>query len=1029
MDTRPNSFHPEALLEHAGWMRGLARSLVRDEGTADDLVQEAWLAALRRPPRDRGALRPWLARTLRNAARIRYRGGAARATREAAAAQEEALIGADERAECIEGQRILADLVSQLDEPYRGTVWQRYYKGLEPAEIARREGVPASSVRRRLSVALGRLREGLDRRYGGERVAWCHALAPLAGAPAAKLKVGAAAASLILGALTMKIVAFALVSTAAILLGLHALTSGAEEKLHAPVAAGPASSGQVGQASATPHPAAERESVKVTPLSTTELAATPHAASADDAIFDLRVAARILDEDGRPIAGAKASLVYKTYREATSDADGNIVLEFEQQGGGAGSLVVSAAGHAEEHIQVEFAMGMNTDLGDITLVRAGSVVGRVLDDVGNPVRGARVVAFKYRPGKRFEEERVGDPERLFGRVQIQSDEHGEFTLAGVPSGRWVIAAQSEGFLRSYSEPMQVEADRQLRGVELLLDRTPIDLVIAGVVLGEAGRAAPFAQVSLKQKTLSSSSSVMIIANRDGRFRHETETEGPFDLVARHSRNALGASRVGVHPGETQLELRLAPIPTAQVVVRSADGSPVPSYSVKVWTSFDLATGTKSGGSVHRRNQKEPGHSSFPLPLHSFLLEIESQGHRGVELGPLEPAHIRGPIEVVMQPRGEIRGRVFNDGAPVADAEGVVYGWVGPDAYRSKNGFNQVQAELDDTPAVRTDDEGAFALRVDLNHHVGRFSGSTLFVVQARAEGLAPAQSPPFGPDGPGQGFDLHLTGGGAIEGRVIDGYGHRYVAACAGDPVIESTRIGHDGSYRFENLKPGNWRVRVYSERWVDGVSGTSSGSNIGGSELLWDCVVVEGETTYHDIDLSAVQSHLRGQLIDPDGPGLWTSRLVAPNSSDDLTRLFYTSNDVDARGEFKLVAPQRGEHELRLTREGGGASRMEVSDRVDLYSRDEIWNLTWESAPLEGRVENLVLFEQLELWHVINPEGELWVYTHVQPDTEGGFYVRVPVGEGALFLVEKDGSVHNHGREHARVQVPSGGLAGLHIR
>ena len=42
---------PEDLLAHSQWARALARTLVRDAATAEDLVQETWVAALKRPPR------------------------------------------------------------------------------------------------------------------------------------------------------------------------------------------------------------------------------------------------------------------------------------------------------------------------------------------------------------------------------------------------------------------------------------------------------------------------------------------------------------------------------------------------------------------------------------------------------------------------------------------------------------------------------------------------------------------------------------------------------------------------------------------------------------------------------------------------------------------------------------------------------------------------------------------------------------------------------------------------------------------
>jgi hypothetical protein len=37
---------PETLLEHATWLRRLAASLVGDPASADDLVQDTWVAAI-----------------------------------------------------------------------------------------------------------------------------------------------------------------------------------------------------------------------------------------------------------------------------------------------------------------------------------------------------------------------------------------------------------------------------------------------------------------------------------------------------------------------------------------------------------------------------------------------------------------------------------------------------------------------------------------------------------------------------------------------------------------------------------------------------------------------------------------------------------------------------------------------------------------------------------------------------------------------------------------------------------------------
>jgi hypothetical protein len=74
----------EELAWHVRWIRRLAAGLLRLEAAAEDLVQEAWLAALTRPPAE-GHLRPWLRRVAANFARQHHRGKARRAAREAVA--------------------------------------------------------------------------------------------------------------------------------------------------------------------------------------------------------------------------------------------------------------------------------------------------------------------------------------------------------------------------------------------------------------------------------------------------------------------------------------------------------------------------------------------------------------------------------------------------------------------------------------------------------------------------------------------------------------------------------------------------------------------------------------------------------------------------------------------------------------------------------------------------------------------------------------------------------------------------------
>src|SRR5258705_4223124 len=88
MDT-PSTPTVEGLLTHARWARALARQLLRDEQRADDVVQEAWLAAVERPPRPGPGLRAWFARLIRNLASNQRRAELRRALHERGAAAPE----------------------------------------------------------------------------------------------------------------------------------------------------------------------------------------------------------------------------------------------------------------------------------------------------------------------------------------------------------------------------------------------------------------------------------------------------------------------------------------------------------------------------------------------------------------------------------------------------------------------------------------------------------------------------------------------------------------------------------------------------------------------------------------------------------------------------------------------------------------------------------------------------------------------------------------------------------------------------
>lgn len=216
----------EDLLAEMAWVRRLARGLVHDAASADDLAQDALVLSIGRrdvAPRTPGALRAWLATLVRRLAIDRRRSETRRASREAERARSDVDTPLDV-VERSERQQRFVRAVHALAEPYRSTVLLRYLDELSTAEVARRTAADEALVRKRLSRALALLRADIERTDGTDVHAW---LAPLIVAP--PIGYGPASAAAKIGGLTMAS-KWIVASTAAVLVLAASLYFVLEEK-------------------------------------------------------------------------------------------------------------------------------------------------------------------------------------------------------------------------------------------------------------------------------------------------------------------------------------------------------------------------------------------------------------------------------------------------------------------------------------------------------------------------------------------------------------------------------------------------------------------------------------------------------------------------------------------------------------------------------------------------------------------------------------------------------------------------------
>lgn len=388
----------QQLLSTHDFVRRLAHSLVFDQQRVDDVVQEAWVAALRRPPRQRAAVTAWFRATLHNLARRGSRDEARRRRRERAAARPEALPSTADVLAREQQRREVVDAVLALPEPYRSTVLARWFDELEPAEIARRRGVPAATVRSQLHRALELLRQRLDGRHGDRR-AWSLWLLPLA-RPAAPtgMTVISAAGALLMAKLLIGAGALALAVLGLLWIG---------ERPDAPVPAGADSPVAVAPAptqDGAPAPAVADQRVEVAAAPRPQPAALPGAAG---------LRGRVLHADGRPAADRLVRALgidgIAVFAEAADHGrDRSLpLLRGETRTGADGVFTLNGLTPRARYLVDADADGPDRtlrlatvtpfpdaigDLGDLVLAAKGSIGGRAVDEHSAPVAGAEVLA-------------------------------------------------------------------------------------------------------------------------------------------------------------------------------------------------------------------------------------------------------------------------------------------------------------------------------------------------------------------------------------------------------------------------------------------------------------------------------------------------------------------------------------------------------------------------------------------------------------------------------------------------------------
>lgn len=498
-------------LDDLAGMRRLARSLLRDASLADDAVQEASLAALKRDRTGADLPRAWWAAVVRNVAARFNRGRRRSEARERAAARAEAQPGADLVARRLALHRAVVAAVEELAPDYRDVVVRRWFDGMKPQRIAAELGVPLATVKTRLRRALAQLRTRLENEWGDGVAGFLMALARPRVGWSAVAPVGAGV--IVMSAKAKVLIGVAVVALASawvmrdILLGGGHGSSDAVVQQAAPAAA----------VETTSNPSDATAAKRVEQPSASSAVAAPLA----DPRRVAKITGVVLGAKG-PFAGAQVALIRRVgddiaphsslrdvlpqrLRQTLSAGDGS--FEFADVPRGAGFTIEASA---EPDLHGSTPQGVRAGQhAMVTIAPLARLSGTVRRNHGELVIGATVVAST-----------VGSADVSISR-QGKTDPAGRFEIDRLPA--WPVSVQAFTVTGDLMVPIRTDLKAGERSeVELVLGD---GFAIEGVVLDDRD-GEPIADAQIHVESGSSRGVPIAVTDEAGRFEIRSDVAWP-----------------------------------------------------------------------------------------------------------------------------------------------------------------------------------------------------------------------------------------------------------------------------------------------------------------------------------------------------------------------------------------------------------------------------------------------------------------------------------------------------------------------
>ncbi len=285
---------------------------------------------------------------------------------------------------------------------------------------------------------------------------------------------------------------------------------------------------------------------------------------------------KVQDDAQAPIAGVKVHVGQAANLAATTGADGKAMIRGVTQG----YAFVSAdeqRGYAATSNGVPIPAGALVAEITLTMQRGVAVRGRVVDEAGRPVAGAKVSSQRAAAA-------WGETD---GASAVTSDAKGAYEIAALPRGSWRVRGVAEKLAPGLSAIFEV-GDVEVTVPDLVL---PVGASVAGRVVDAAGAVVPYATVRLSNGSgaMPTNGTILRQASADatGHFTLDGLPRTSLQAMAQGdgASSAVVVLDLTTVASRTDVELVLDVVGTIAGIVVDSAGAPVPEVTVSAMPDF------------------------------------------------------------------------------------------------------------------------------------------------------------------------------------------------------------------------------------------------------------------------------------------------------------------------------------------------------------------------------------------------------------------------------------------------------------